>query len=349
MCLTPAVLGQPAEPEKLIEVGHWKRARAMVEARLQQAPQDAAAYFLLSQIRYAFGDRAAPLMLAEKAVALDGNVAKYHRQLAEALGVQAQHAGPLQQILLARRFRKEIDLALELDPGDIQALRDLMEFYLLAPGIAGGDSRQAMATAQRIGRIDRAAGFLAQARIADFHKQAAEMESLLRQAAQAQPPSYHAYIELGQFYLGSDHRNLEAAESAAKEALKLDRGRVEAYAILAIVYSEHGESEALDRMVAEASHYNADDRAPYYRAADNLLRNRRDPARAERYLRAYLEQEPEGNEPPASQAHWKLGLALEAEGRQAEALMEWREAVRLDPASPAAQRLKQLRRATPPG
>ena len=115
-------------PEKLIEAGHWKKARAIAEARLQADSRDALANFLLSQIRNAFGDRESPLIFAEKAVSLDGGVAKYHRQIAEVLGVRAQHSGIFQQLLLARRFKKEIDTAIALDPADLQALRDWNAF-----------------------------------------------------------------------------------------------------------------------------------------------------------------------------------------------------------------------------
>src|SRR5262245_47063108 len=156
--------GQQSSAEELIAAGHWKRARAIVEARIHESPDDPLANYLLSQIRHAFGEHATPLPLAETAVALDGKVARYHRQLAEALGVTAQHAGAIQQLLLARRFRKQIDLALALDPRDTQALRDLVEFYLIAPSLLGGDTRKAAAMAQRIQAIDAAEGFLAQAR-----------------------------------------------------------------------------------------------------------------------------------------------------------------------------------------
>ena len=37
--------------EELIEAGHWKRARAMVEARMREAPNDPLAIYLMSQIR----------------------------------------------------------------------------------------------------------------------------------------------------------------------------------------------------------------------------------------------------------------------------------------------------------
>src|SRR5437868_4416930 len=142
LCAVAVSQADPTPAERLIEAGHWKRARTIVEARLREAPDDALATFLLSQLRGAFGDRRSPLVLAEKAVALDGRTAKYHRQIAEVVGVAAQRAGAIQQLFLARRFRREIDAALSGDPQDIQALGDLLEFYLLAPGIAGGDPRK---------------------------------------------------------------------------------------------------------------------------------------------------------------------------------------------------------------
>lgn len=297
---------QLSEPEQLIEAGHWKRARALAEARLRQTPGDPQAHFLLSQIRYAFGDRSAPRPLAEQAVALDGSVAKYHRQLAEVLGVEAQHAGPFQQLLIAHRFRKEIDRAIELDPRDIQALRDLIEFYLLAPGIAGGDLRKAEVTAERIGQIDTAEGLLAKARIAAFQKRSAETEVLLRQAAQAQPPSYRALVELARFDLASDHSDPAAAEAAARKAINLDPSRIEPYAILAGLYADRADWSALDAVLTGALRQNPDDLAPYYRAADHILIHGRDAVRAVRYLRVYLSQEPEGNEPSAVDAQRKL-------------------------------------------
>src|SRR5712692_3348518 len=133
LCTLAVSRAGQSRAEALIEAGHWKQARTLVEARLREVPGDALSNFLLSQIRNAFRDRSAPLAFAEKAVALDGRTAKYHRQIAEVLGVTAQHSGAFQQLLLARRFRKEIDIALSLDPSDAQAQRDLMEFYLLAP------------------------------------------------------------------------------------------------------------------------------------------------------------------------------------------------------------------------
>jgi hypothetical protein len=293
---------QDTPAEKLIAQGHWKRARALVEVRYREAPNDPLANFLMSQIRAAFGDRTAPMPFAEKAVALDGRTAKYHRQVAEVSGIMAEHANLIQQVLLARRFRKEIDAALALDSRDVQAWRDQMEFDLLAPGVVGGDPRQAAAVAARIGAIDPAEGFLAQARIAEFHKQPAETEKFLRQAVDADPASYRARVALARFYASADHFHPADATREAERAIALDRGRADAYSVLAEVAARQADFARLDTVLAEAEAQVPDDLTPYYRAAEVLLATHRDKARTERYLRAYLGQEPEGNEPSAADA-----------------------------------------------
>ena len=347
LCAAAVSRAEQSPAERLIEAGHWKRARTLVETRLRAAPADALSNFLLSQIRGAFGDRSTPLALAEKAVALDGRTAKYHRQLAEVLGVTAQHAGAFRQLLLAHRFRGEIDAALSSDPRDLQALRDLLEFYLLAPGLIGGDPRRAADVAARIGGIDAVEGLLGQARIAEFHKEAAAQEALLRQAAETQPPRYKAQIALSQFYLEAGHSRLSAAEAYARAAMNSDPGRVDAYAVLAAVYADRGEGNCLESILAIALQAVPDNPAPHYRAAERLLAAGRDPLRAERYLRLYLAQELEGNQPSLSEARWKLGLALQAQGRVADALAEFSESVRLDPESKAAPELKRARNSRP--
>ena len=296
---------------KLIEAGHWKRARVIVEARMRDNPQDALAHFLLSQIRHAFGDTESPANLAERAVAIDGAVAKYHRQLAEVLGVKAQHAGIFQQLLLARRFKKEIDTAIALDPRDIQALRDLMEFYLLAPALAGGDKNRARTTAEQIARTDPADGFSALARLAAFHGDKGRVDELLRKAVEYRPASYRARMALATFYMSLGAGSLKGAEQQASEAARIDPGRVEAYAVLAQIYAARGQWADLDSILTTAEKEVPDDLVPHYRAAATLLESDRDLDRAITYFRKYIAAEPEGNQPRLAEAQSKLDLALE--------------------------------------
>lgn len=293
-------------PDELIAEGHWKRARAIAAPRYQEHPDDALANFLMSQIRNAFGDRKTPLPLAERAVQLDGGTARYHRQLAEVIGVTAQHANLVQQVLLARRFRREIDTALRQDPRDVQAWRDLLEYYLLAPAVVGGDPAKALETAGRIASLDQAEGYLGQARIAQHQGDTRREEAMLIEASKAQPPSYRARIALAGFYLAPARANPEAAAQAARAAIALDATRAPAYSVLASVYAARGQWSELDAALAASETAVPDDLTPYYRAAESLLAAGRDRPRAERYLRQYLGQEPEGNEPTLAEARKML-------------------------------------------
>jgi len=308
MALAFSANAQQTDPEKLIDAGHWKKARVIVDERLSRNPNDALANFLLSQIRNAFGDYATPLPLAQKADALDGRVAKYHRQVAEATGLEAQHANAFRLIILARQFRSEIDMAISLDPHDIQAHRDLLEYYLVAPGIAGGDVQKASAVTKQIGQLDPAEGLLAEARVASFRKRFNEAGELLRQAVALQPSNYRTRLALAKFYAAPESFNAAMASAAAKELLKLDAGRVEPYTILAQIYAGQCDWNALDSLLNESARENPDDLAPYYRAAETLLANGREPARVARYLHVYLQQEPEGNEPTLADARRRLEL-----------------------------------------
>jgi len=316
LCGAVAWSAAQTEPERLIEAGHWKRARVLVEARYREAPADPLANFLLSQVRNAFGDTDSPLSLAETAVALDGRTAKYHRQVAECLGVMAQHAGVVQQVFLARRFHKEIDAALALDPRDTQAWCDLMEFYLLAPGLLGGDSRQASDTAARLCALDPVAGFLAQARLAAFRRQASEAEAYLRRAAAVQPPVYRARVALAEFYLSCVPPRFDDARQSAEEARALDPGRVDAYGILAELHAARARWAELDSVLEAAAREVPDDPSPFYRAACRLPASAHGLSRAESYLRTYLAQPPEGNAPSAADARARLSLVLAKQRRE---------------------------------
>ena len=304
--LSAAFLASAQTPaEDLIEAGHWKRARALVEARLAEAPGDPLAIYLMSQIRFAFGHQEAPLELAEKAIALAPSVAKLHRQLAEALGVKAQHSSLFQQAFLARRFKKEIDAATSLDPNDIQAQRDLMEYYLLAPGIVGGDRKLAQAVAARIAGIDRAQGFLAEARLAAFDRDLARQEAMLRKAVETGPTKYKALIALAQFYT-KDRVNWKAAAAAANEAVKLDPTRADAYSFLATTYASEERWSELEALLAEADRNVPDDRTAHFRAAEASIAIGKNFRAAKANLLHYLEQEPEGNEPTVAEARRRL-------------------------------------------
>ncbi len=100
----------------------------------------------------------------------------------------------------------------------------------------------------------------------------------------------------------------------------------------------------LDALLAEAEKAVPDDVGPHYQAGRVLFQAGTDLERAERYLRKYLTQEPEGSEPRPAAAHWRLGQVLAKQGRKPEAISELQTSLRLEPDfEPAKKELRRLK------
>lgn len=317
-------------PDGLIEGGHWKRLAAAAEQRLRANPNDARANYWMAMAKFQYQDYDGAQALAEKAVALEPKNADHHYLLGIIYGRQAERANIFRQPGLVGRFKREVEQAIALDPRHINARNALIDFHLQAPGIVGGDKKKAYQYAEEILKIDAARGWLAKARIARREKQSEQLEALYLKAVEANPKSYGARMALAGFYAAGANAKLELAEKHAREALAMDGARAGAYAQLASLYAQQKRWSELDAMLGQAEKNVPDNLSPFYFAARTLVGSGADLARAERYLRKYLTQPPEPDAPSHAQAHWRLGNAIEKQGRAEEACREYREAVRLD-------------------
>jgi Tfp pilus assembly protein PilF len=144
----------------------------------------------------------------------------------------AGNSGLLGAMRLARQCRKELDAAAELDPNYADALWSQMIFYFRAPGMAGGSKAEARKVATRLQAVNPARGAEAFA----FMAEGASREQFFLKAVELAPERYESRTRLADFY-SSDGKNLDLAEKQAREALRLDPGRVDSYAILARVYA----------------------------------------------------------------------------------------------------------------
>ena len=328
----------------LAEHGQWKQLRDRVTPRVQADPNDAEAAWLLSQVKQAFGDPPGAVALAEKAVKLEPTNAAYHLQLAETVGQSAQKAGPIKGLGLAKRFRKEAEAAIALDPRQIDARVDLMMFHLVAPGIAGGDKKKAAALSEEIARLNPARGELARARLALQQKDTTRAEAAYRKAAELGASNRDVLTSAASFL--ASRRAWAEAEKYARAAIALDPRGAGPYGVLALVLVQQARWADLDATLAAAEAANPGNLGATYQAGRALIERKADPARAERYMRRYLAVEPEGGTPGWGGAHWRLGNALEQQGKRDEALAELETAFRLKPdLDPAAKRdLDRLRK-----
>lgn len=346
LCLSRASLGAQSPAADLAEHGHWKRLKVLVEPRVAANPNDAEAQWLLSRVRMAFKDVDGALAPAEKAAALDPKNVDYRWQVAQVVGEMASSASVLKQMGLARRYKREVEAALALNPKHTLSMTGLMEYYNRAPGIAGGDKKKAAELPAQIMAVNKVDGYVAKVRLLAQQSPvpAAEIEQAWVQAVMADPSRYEPHANLANIYASGTAPRWELAEKEALTARKIDPDRTTPYAILAAVYATGERWAELDAVLADAEKKIPDNLSPYLRASGALLATGKDLARAERYARKYLSQVPEPNATTPAVAHWRLGLILEKEGKKAEAVAELQTATRLDPKFEQAQKdLKRLK------
>ena len=319
--------------DALIEAGHWKRARAAVQTRLQANPGDALAHAWMSKISIGFGDLEAAVREGEKAVELDGRSAAAHGFLAEACALSADRTTILKGLQFVRRMKKEVDAALSLDPKHVDTLLLETVFTYKAPAIAGGDKQKARRLADQVLAISPVWGYLAHARLYQLQGESGPpLEAVLKKAVQSDPSFYRARVSLALYYCGETTcSSPAAAERAALDAVAVDSAAAGAYAVLARAYVAQKRWADLEALLARAENAVPDDLGPYFSAANRLIDEGQDFDRAEKYLRRYLSQAPEGREPTQAEARRLLAEMYERSGRKSDALRELQLALKIQP------------------
>ncbi|MBI2992699.1 MAG: hypothetical protein HYY48_00795 [Gammaproteobacteria bacterium] len=92
----------------------------------------------------------------EQAVALTPESSAFHHWLGKSYGRTAERSPWFRAIRLARRTRREFETAVRLDDRNVDALRDLMEYYRRAPAFLGGSAKKAGAIEQRLRELQAA-------------------------------------------------------------------------------------------------------------------------------------------------------------------------------------------------
>ena len=341
-----AATADPSSVETLMANSHWQRARAAAEAAYKANPNDARANYLLARVRQAYGNVDEAVKYGEVAVKLDPKSAVCHKLLGEAYGEKAQKASIFKQISLAPKIRPEFEAALALDPKDPENILNMIEYYLEAPGIVGGDKKKAHQMAADQVKSDPSNGYLSLILIAKTEKDFGKVEGLYQQAVDANPKNYDAQIQFAGFYLNSQNPNFAKAEPHAKAANEANPDRISGYRLLAYSLAAQQRFDEAAKVIARAEAAIPDDLSIYVYVARAMLRVNAELPKAETYLKKYLNEtkDPEPNAPTLAGAHWSLGLVYEKQGRKPEAVGELETSLRLKPDfEPAKQDLKRIK------
>ncbi len=307
------VFSAPGSASGLIEAaqhqfdsGNYTLAIATLQSAIAGAPSNAGAYYWLGRCYYELRDYDNAVAQLGKAISLDGQNSVYHQWLGRAYGGKADKE---RSFSAARKVKSEFEAAVQLDPKNITARRDLEEYCMDAPWIVGGNKDESAAQVTAIAALDPVEGHLARAAYdVEGLKKPEQADSEYRQVLAATPHRIEPYLEAADFWV---KQNKTQDASAAVEA------------------------------AAKASP--SDPRIAYYRGVVQVLSGT-DLAGAETLLKSYVASTPDRSDWPShAAARYWLGRLDEAQGKRAEAAEQYRAALQLDPGMKDARaRLENL-------
>jgi tetratricopeptide (TPR) repeat protein len=308
-----AASAKPADISALLQTaqrqfnaGNYSAAITTLQSTITQNPSSGEAYYWLGRTYYEIRDYDNAIAAGEKSIALDPKNSVYHQWLGRIYGGKADRD---RSFSYARKVKKEFEAAVELNPDNLAARRDLEEYDLQAPWVVGGNKDEAKAQVDAINARDPVAGHLARGVYdMDGAKKADLAEKEYREVLAAKPAKIDDYLEVIAFF---QQQNKPADMQTAIEAATL---------------------------VAPN-----DPRLGYWRGAALTLAGT-NLADAEKYLKAYLASTSDRSDWPSHAAArvW-LGRVYEAQGKRSEAAEQYRSALQLDPSDKDAKtRLDKL-------
>lgn len=154
----------PGDFTPLLPARQLGEAESLARERVARKPRDGVAWWCPTQVE---GNDAkkpdALLPQVEKCVAELPQSARCHHAAGTLYAALATSAGLSGGLKYAGRIKDSFLRAIELDPRHFEMRRDLIQFYLQAPGVAGGSVRRAVAQAEACAAIDPVRGRLLRA------------------------------------------------------------------------------------------------------------------------------------------------------------------------------------------
>jgi tetratricopeptide (TPR) repeat protein len=292
------------------EAGHYRLAVDKLTRAITDYPDDAVLHFLLGQCYYQLREFTPAITSFERSIHLVESRSEYHDWLGKSYGRKAEEAMFLIAMGSARKAHNEFDIAVNLNPENFEAQRDLIRFEMYAPGIVGGGDDRALKHIKALEKIDHLEGQLA----------------------------------LGEFLAAT--KRIAEADAVFEKLLKCKSDRIGVYFEVADYYGDRQDSAKLGEAIAAAKQIDSVHPSLKFYEGILLVIDGSHPTEAESRLRSYLATVPDSSDVPShSFAHEWQGQLYQAQGRFSEAAEEYGACLALDPRNERAKEaLKQVQR-----
>lgn len=206
--------GELDQARKLYQVTEYEQS-----LKLLQGLKEPKALELAGLNYYQLGDYKKATETLEKALAAAPQDPSITLWLGRAYGRRAETSSPFTAMGNASKARQYFEKAVQLDPRNVEALNDLFEYYLEAPGFLGGGIDKAAALAEKVKALDPVEGHWTQAKLAEKRKEFSSAEASLRRAAELAPQQVGRILDLGKFF--SKQGRFDESDQQFKQAAQM--------------------------------------------------------------------------------------------------------------------------------
>lgn len=169
-----------AEFRALVKERKFAEGESLSRERIAKNPQDDIALWHLARITSGDAKKRDELIpKVEQCIATLPQSARCQDAAGTLYGSAAMSAGMINGIKYASKIKASFEKAVELDPKLFDARRNLNQFYMQAPGIAGGSVRKAFANADSFAKFNPGLGALLRAEVHIYEKEFDKAEALL--------------------------------------------------------------------------------------------------------------------------------------------------------------------------
>jgi tetratricopeptide (TPR) repeat protein len=222
---------EPASFEQALNFYNHTDYKAAIRS-LQGLPQTSRNLELLGRCYLMDADYKKATEVLEKAVALDPRNSMTLTWLGRAEGRRAETSMALGGISHANKAREAFEKAVQVNPSNKEALDDLFDYYIQAPGFVGGGFDKAHQLLPLIAKLDPAEAYFAQGRMAEEKKDFDTAEAQFRRTVELAPNSVGRMLDLARFLakrnrLDDSERILQQAAHLAPNAPRVLFARAE--------------------------------------------------------------------------------------------------------------------------
>jgi Flp pilus assembly protein TadD len=273
LAVWPLLAASPSDLDQARKLYQLTDYDTSLKILLAIQPQDGPVLELIGRNQYMQGEYKKATEILEKAVAAEPDNSEYELWLGRAFGRRAETASPFTAPPNAKKARQHFERAVQLNARNMDALSDLFEYYLEAPGFLGGGLDKAVGVADQMASLDPVEGHWAQARLAEKKKEFGSAEEHLQRAAEMAPHQASRLIDLARFL------------------------------------SKQGRYQESDRSFRKAEKIAPNSPQVIYARADTYIEQGRNLAAARKLLQRYLEAQLTPDDPPRAEAEKLLKKA----------------------------------------